>query len=277
MRKKILLYCFLAIASVSFAIDSASEFDEYSTQEPMIKAGVKKGKQNIKTNYFYNENDSYKIYARAGYVSTVLLNPDEDIIHAEIGDATRWYIQTYYTGTERGMTPAITVKPFVPELKTNLIISTSKRTYNFMLEAAYNSYNPIVTFEYPKEIQIAKRKEADLKAQATSINIHNLNFDYSWKKGKYPWSPEQVFDDGEKTIILLPESTKATQLPVLFIKDEQTGEAAMIRHRYDPVKREFIIDRLFQQAILRYGEQEIIIKRKGSFIKSSRDHISISL
>ncbi|MDK4494999.1 TrbG/VirB9 family P-type conjugative transfer protein [Fusobacterium necrophorum] len=277
MKKTALFLFSLIVFLNSFAIESASEFDEYSTKEPVIKAGTQKGKQNIKSMYFYNENDSYKIYTRAGYVSTILLNPDEDILHAEIGDATRWYIQTYYTGTEKGMTPAITIKPFVPELKTNLIISTSKRTYNFMLEAAYNSYNPIVTFEYPKEIQIAKRREADLKAQATSVNIHNLNFNYFWKKGKYSWSPEQVFDDGEKTIIILPESIKATQLPVLFIKDEQTGDAAMIRHRYDPVKREFIIDRLFQQAILRYGEQEIIIKRKGSFIKSSHDHVSISL
>ena len=277
MKKEILLFCFLTIFSTGFAMESASEFDEYSTQEPIIKSGVKKGKQNIKTSYFYNENDSYRIYTRAGYVSTILLNPDEDIIHAEIGDATRWYIQTYYTGTEKGMRPAITIKPFIPELKTNLIISTSKRTYNFMLEASYNAYNPITIFEYPKEIQIAKRKEFDLKAQETPIHVDNLNFDYTWKKSKYSWTPEQVYDDGFKTVIILPETVKSTQLPVLFIKDEQTGEGASVRHRYNPHKREYIVDRLFTQAILRYGEQEIVIKRKGSFIKSSNDHISISL
>jgi len=85
----------------------------------------KNSKTNINSTYFYNENDSYRIPTRAGYISTIILSPDEDIIHAEIGDANRWSIQTYYTGTSRGMSPAISIKPFIPELKTNLVISTT--------------------------------------------------------------------------------------------------------------------------------------------------------
>ena len=75
-------------------------------------------KQILIVHIFNNENDSYRIPTRAGYISTIILSPDEDIIHAEIGDATRWSIQTYYTGTSRGMSPAISIKPFIPELKT---------------------------------------------------------------------------------------------------------------------------------------------------------------
>ena len=205
------------------------------------------------------------------------MNPDEDIIHAEIGDATRWSIQTYYTGTSKGMSPAISIKPFIPELRTNLVISTTKRMYNLVLEAKVNSYAPVIGFEYPKEIEIAKQKERNLKAQETKVNINELNYDYSWKKEKEIWSPLQVFDDGERTFILLDERVKATQLPTLFIKDEQTGEAAIVRHRYNPETRFYIVDRLFQQAILKYGEKEIVIKRKGSFIKSPNDHISVSI
>lgn len=278
MKKKLLFITLLSlISSMTFATDFASEFDPYSTQQPNIETGYKKSKNNINSTYFYNENDSYNIATRAGYITTIILNPDEDIIHAEIGDATRWSVQTYYAGTSRGMSPAISIKPFIPELRTNLVISTTKRMYNLVLEAKVNSYAPVISFEYPKEIEIAKQKERNLKAQETKVNINELNYDYSWKKEKEIWSPLQVFDDGERTFILLDERVKATQLPTLFIKDEQTGEAAIVRHRYNPETRFYIVDRLFQQAILKYGEKEIVIKRKGSFIKSPNDHISVSI
>ena len=278
MKKKLLFIILLSlISSLVYATDFASEFDPYSTQQPNIETGYKKSKNNINSTYFYNENDSYNIATRAGYITTIILNPDEDIIHAEIGDATRWSIQTYYTGTSKGMSPAISIKPFIPELRTNLVISTTKRMYNLVLEAKVNSYAPVIGFEYPKEIEIAKQKERNLKAQETKVNINELNYDYSWKKEKEIWSPLQVFDDGERTFILLDERVKATQLPTLFIKDEQTGEAAIVRHIYNPETRFYIVERLFEQAILKYGEKEIVIKRKGSFIKSPNDHISVSI
>jgi possible conjugal transfer protein trbG len=75
----------------------------------------------------------------------------------------------------------------------------------------------------------------------------------------------------------MSEKVRATELPVLFIKDEQTGEGASVRYRYDPETRYYTVDRLFKQATLRYGNKEIIIKRKGSFIKSPNDHISVSI
>ena len=278
MKKKLLLFFILiGLTNSLYAVDYASEYDSYSTQEPSIEKGYKNSKTNINSTYFYNENDSYHVATRAGYITTILLNPDEDIIHAEIGDATRWSVQTYYTGSSKGMSPALSVKPFVPELKTNLVISTTKRIYNIVLEAKVNSYAPIINFEYPKEIEIAKQKERKLKAQETKVNIEYLNFDYSWNKNKETWSPIQIFDDGEQTFLVMSEKVRATELPVLFIKDEQTGEGASVRYRYDPETRYYTVDRLFKQAYLRYGEKEIIIKRKGSFIKSPNDHISVSI
>ena len=121
------------------------------------------------------------------------------------------------------------------------------------------------------------QKERKLKAQETKVNIENLNFDYSWNKNKETWSPVQIFDDGEQTFLVMSEKVRATELPVLFIKDEQTGEGASVRYRYDPETRYYTVDRLFKQATLRYGNKEIIIKRKGSFIKSPNDHISVSI
>ncbi len=276
MKKKILLMFMLVSLSV-FSVETASQFDEYSTREPYITKGYKRSKRDIRTTFFYHENDSYRVITRAGYITTIILNPDETLIHAEIGDATRWSIQTYYTGTSKGMSPAISIKPFIPELKTNLVISTNKRTYNFILQASMNTFAPVISFEYPQQIKLIEAKNNFLRSQETKINIENLNFDYKWKKKKYSFNPQTVYDDGERTYILMPEKVKVTHLPILLIKDEQTGEGVQVRHRYDPETRLYTVDRLFKQAILQYGKQKIIIKRKGSFIKTSNDHISISL
>lgn len=95
------------------------------------------------------------------------------------------------------------------------------------------------------------------------------------EKTKDRWCPQQVFDDGEKTFILMPEKVEQGELPILLIRDEQTGEGAIVRHRYNPNNRFFIVDRLFEQAILKLGKKEIIIKREGSFIKSKNDHYPV--
>lgn len=277
MKKKLLLI-FTLLSLATFSIESAREFDEYSTIEPAISKGYKQSKNNVNTTYFYHENDSFKIITRVGYITTIVLNPDEQLIHAEVGDATRWSIQTYYTGTSKGMAPAISIKPFVPELRTNLVLSTDKRMYNLMLEANMNTYSPVVAFEYPQEIELANAKKNFMKSQERKVNLNNISFDYTWKKNnKVPFTPETVYDDGETTYILMPEKVKVTQIPTLFIRDEQTGEAVSVRHRYDPNTRLYTVDRLIEQAILKYGNWEVLIKRKGSFIKTPNDHISISL
>lgn len=275
MKKTLFILGFLLSIS-SFGIDTASQFDEYSTRIPTISKGVKEGKTNIVTTYFYNENDSYRVITRAGYITTIILNPDEDIIHAELGDGTRWSVQTYYTGTSKGMAPAVSIKPFIPELRTNLVLSTNKRTYNFMLEANMDTYAPLISFEYPKEIELAKARQNYLKSQETKVNIENINFGYTWK-GKAPFAPEVVYDDGERRYILMPEKVKVTQIPTLFIRDEQTGEAASVRHRYDPATRLYTVDRLIEQGLLKYGDWEVLIKRKGSFIKSPNDYVPVSI
>lgn len=276
MKKYILCLCLL-LTNISFSnVDRASEFDEYSTRQPQIEKGYKKGKTDIVSTYFYNEKDSYRIITRAGYISTVILNKDEDIIHAEIGDATRWSIQTYYTGSEKGMSPAISIKPFIPELRTNLIVSTTKRIYNLVLEANLNSYAPITTFEYPKEIEILNTQRLEKEKDEIKLDFSNMNFNYEWKKNKYSWSPIAVYDDGIKTVITMPENIKSEELPALFIKDVQTGEDAIVRNRYNPRIKAYVIDKIISQAVLRIGDREIIIKRKGSFIKK-KENFSVPL
>ena len=272
--KKLILCTLLILAANSYSNEVI--YEDFSFKEPVIQTGLKQAKQNVKTTFVYNENDMYRIYARAGFITTINLNPDEEVTYLAGGDTARWVIDVGMAGSSQGQHPILAIKPFFPGIKTNLIVSTNKRTYQFFLHSANEWYNPTVSFVYPQDQLMAKIKEQKLKEESTPINLDSLNYKYEWKKTKDRWCPQQVFDDGEKTFILMPEKVEQGELPILLIRDEQTGEGAIVRHRYNPNNRFFIVDRLFEQAILKLGKKEIIINREGSFIKSKNDHYPVT-
>lgn len=268
--KKFLLSTFIFFTALSYGAVEI-EYEDFSAKEPVIQTGLKQAKENIKTTFVYNENDMYRIYARAGFITTIYLNSDEKVIYLAGGDTARWVIDVGTTGSNKGQQQIVAIKPFFPGIKTNLVVNTDKRSYNFFLHSANNWYNPAITFVYPQDEKLAKLQIQEMEDNSTPVNIENLCYDYTWKKTRDKWCPEQVFDDGKQTFILMPKSIDSNSLPVLLIKDEQTGKGAIVRHRYNPNTHFFIVDRLFEQGILQYGKKKIEIKRKGSFIKNSKD------
>lgn len=283
MIKKILFaLCLLSSLAmgaeeVNFYDIEATEYVDFSMAEPEIRSGAKAARQNIGTTFVYSEKDMYRIYCREGFLTTIYFNPDEKITFMAGGDTERWTVEEGITGSKEGNRTIVTLKPFMTGIKTNLIINTNKRTYNFFLHAANDWYNPMVTFRYPQDIMLKNLKRKQQEAQLTPINLENLNYSYEWKKTKDPWCPMQVFDDGEKTFILLSKKADAYQLPVIFIRDEQTGKEAMVRGNYNPDTNYFIIDRLVNQVVLQYGKKKVVIKRDGSFIKQPKDHYPVRL
>lgn len=271
MKKKLSILCLIAASLTTYA---NVEYEDFSYKEPVIQTGLKQAKENVKTTFVYNENDLFRIYARAGFITTVNLNTDEEVIYLAGGDTARWAIDVGTAGSQKGQHQIIAIKPFFPGIKTNLIVSTTKRTYQFFLHSANDWYNPTVSFVYPNDEKIAQLKIEKQRQESTPINIDNLNYGYEWKQTKDNFCPTQVFDDGQKTFIVLPK--KIEELPIVMIRDEQTGDEAIVRYRYNPNNRMFIIDRLFEQAILKLGKRNIVIKKDGSFIKSKNDYYPIN-
>lgn len=274
MRKKIMILASI-LASINLYCAEVV-YEDFSFKEPVIQTGLKQAKENVKTTFVYNENDMYRIYCRAGFITTINLKEDEEVTYLAGGDTARWAIDVGTAGGAKGQHQIIVVKPFFPAIKTNLVVSTNKRTYQFFLISAKEWYNPNINFVYPQDEQLSKMKIEKKKEESTPINIDNLNYNYEWKKSKYMINPTQVFDDGQKTFIVMPQEITTSELPILLIKDEQTGEGAIVRYRYNPKNRTFIVDRLFKQAILRLGKSEIVIKQNGSFIRNKNDYYPIS-
>lgn len=216
-----------------------------------------------------------KIVASPLKISDLILQRGEQISNVEIGDKIRWNIDASESG-EQNEIEHVLIKPLDAGLKTNMVITTNKRTYHIALTSTKDQYMSKVSFIYPDDIKnkilhrkIQKRIIRRLNTiPETNDYLGNLDFEYNII-GKAPWKPIRVYNDGHKTIIQLPYEVEDQEAPILlaierdgtFFKDPQTR---MINYR---LKNErYIVDSVFDKAMLIKGvgnyQEKIIIERK---------------
>ena len=71
------------------------------------------------------------------------------------GDTVRWIIGDTESGTGEAKQVHILVKPTRPDLQTNLVINTDRRTYHLELRATAATYMASVSWSYPQDALIA--------------------------------------------------------------------------------------------------------------------------
>ncbi len=206
--------------------------------------------------YPYTKGALYKLYAAVNQVSDIALQPGENLLSVSAGDAVRWVVGDSKSG--RGDHPQVhvQVKPVAPDLQTNLIIHTDRRTYHLELVSDLETYMASVSWTYPHDDLITLKRKSALANQQSASTVHEgislkkLNFRYRIK-GDAPWKPVRVFDDGHKVYIQFPSGIIQGEAPPLFIigyKSKLTLVNYRMKHPY------YIVDRLFAAAELRHGE-----------------------
>lgn len=230
----------------------------------LIQSGEKEAIQNVTATFVYNENDMYTIYSRVNNISVIMLQPNEKISYIAGGDTARWGIDYAETGSEQGTRQCVYIKPFQVGLRTNLIINTDKRSYQFNLYSAKEWFNPQVNFRYPKdEITLAIKKDK-IEEEVYVTDLTKLNENYNIKDNrlfkKVEFTPKQVFDDGLKTYLVMP--TDLQEMPVIYIIDDEDTKENLQLVNYRTKGRYIIIDRLFNEAKLVLGKKEVSITKK---------------
>ncbi len=202
------------------------------------------------------------------------LEPGEIVLARIAGDTERWEISPAPAGPD-GRTVLIVVKPRDCNVTTNLVLATDRRVYDLTLDAppcrgrSTNPQQPYVRhvrFYYPDET-IARWAEPPAPAPVRiAPDVLLLNFAYRVKKDRrFPWSPAQVFDDGARVYLKLPEEARHAEAPVLFVL-EPDGSKVLIN--YSVVGgATYVTDRLFDRAVLVAGvdgkERRVLIERKN--------------
>jgi type IV secretion system protein TrbG len=218
---------------------------------------VKDGYINAIQVYPYTKGALYQLYAAPNQVTDIALEPAERLVSVSAGDTVRWVVGDTTSGEGKGAQVHILVKPIGPELETNLVIATDRRTYHLEMRSSDKTYMASVSWTYPADELIALKKrhaEADVAGTTvadTGVNIEQIKFRYRIE-GDAPWKPRQVFDDGAKVYIQFPSGLAQSEAPPLFVIGPD-AKPALVNYRVRGAT--YIVDRLFAAAELRLGTE----------------------
>ncbi len=202
----------------------------------------------------YSDGALYQLYTGVGRVTVIALQPGEELVTVAAGDTVRWIVGDTSSGSGADLRVNVLVKPIRSSLKTNLVITTSRRTYLLELTSTEKTWMASASWEYPKDRMLALQRQNQAAQAAapvdTGLALGNLRFRYAVSGSNPPWKPLRAFDDGQKVYIQFPVGIAQGELPPLFVIGAE-GDGQLVNYRFRSPY--YIVDRLFGAAELRLG------------------------
>lgn len=213
----------------------------------------------------YSDGALYQLYASPGRVTAINLQPGEELVTVAAGDTVRWIVGDTSSGSGDELRVSVLIKPTRADLKTNLVITTTRRTYLIELTSTEQAWMASVSWDYPRDRLLALQRRASA-AQATApvdtgLALEQLRFRYAISGSNPPWKPLRAFDDGRKVYIQFPSGIAQGELPPLFVIGPE-GDGQLVNYRFRSPY--YIVDRLFGAAELRLGAD------KGDLVRVER-------
>jgi P-type conjugative transfer protein TrbG len=210
----------------------------------------------------YSPDALYQVYAAPEKITDIALEVGEEITSVSAGDTVRWVVGDTTSGAGTSQRVHILVKPTRPDLKTNLVVNTNRRTYHLELTATPETWMASVSWQYPLD-QLAVLRSANSHAEAVApitdgIALDRLNFRYEVTGASPSWRPLRAFDDGNKVYVQFPAGIGQGEMPPLFIVGN--GEKTELVN-YRVRAPYYIVDRLFGIAELRLGGKDAQVVR----------------
>ena len=235
-----------------------------ANQEARI-APTREGYVNAIQVWPFTDGALYQVYASPGRVTVVSLQPGEELVTVAAGDTVRWIVGDTSSGTGAGLRVSVLVKPTRSGLKTNLVVTTNRRTYLIELTSTEKAWMASVSWDYPKDRMLALQRQAQAAQVAAPVDaglsLEKIRFRYAITGSNPPWKPLRAFDDGEKVYIQFPGGIAQGELPPLFVIGAQ-GDGQLVNYRFRSPY--YIVDRLFGAAELRLGAD------KGDVVRIER-------
>lgn len=206
--------------------------------------------------FAYGPEQVYKIYCKIGYLTDIKFADGESITYVGGGDTAQWMIDHASVNN----TSHLYVKPIANNIATNVIVNTDKGHIYQILLSSGSWFNPMVSWSYGNEdivkSELKKQEETSYIAKS-GVNPENISFSYKIKADKnVDFKPTAVFNDGRRTYIKFKD---VKTLPVLFVKDK---DDKLILANYKSTDNTFTVDTVFDEAVLKLDEKEVVIIRK---------------
>jgi type IV secretion system protein VirB9 len=123
---------------------------------------VRNGFINAVQVYPFSGGALYQVYTAPGEITDIALQEGEQLVGSgpvAAGDTVRWIIGDTESGAGATKKIHILVKPTRPDLETNLVINTDRRTYLLELRSTEKTYMASVSWQYPEDQLIALRRQ----------------------------------------------------------------------------------------------------------------------
>jgi len=216
MLRQITIFAFLACALVP----------------AVARAGPIAGPDGV-LRYPFGERTPPTLRCKPLFVCDLVLEPGETIVNVAVGDSVRWLIAPASSGGTDSATPHVLVKPTEAGLRTNLIVTTNRRTYYLTLVSSYNNPMLRIGFLYPQDPQqvfataaVSRGMRANAPLAETAID--KLDFNYRMS-GDRDLQPVRVFNDGAHTYLQMPQGMR--EIPVLFAVGSDGGNT-LVNYRF---------------------------------------------
>ena len=277
------------VAHTSVGVPMNPDVELLDVESPEIQAAMaefsKSGKPPIVRHkarryvrYPYGHSDPL-LYCRPLRVCDLELQAGEQVLDVALGDTETWHAQKMESGPAGFRSPHVIFKPVMDGISTNAVITTNRRVYHLGLMARSDGNGPRYTrhasFYYPDETVTAwvsaqnRKREEERAALAAALAESQpaipprLYHGYEISGDTVPWRPLEVFDDGTRVYVKMPDAMHVTEAPVLWVIDE-FGEQILVNYRVR--EGHYIVDKLFEKARMAVGAgrkaSEIFITRK---------------
>lgn len=232
-----------------------------ANQEARV-APTREGYLNAVQVWPYTEGALYQVFASPGRVTDIVLQEGEELVTVSAGDTVRWIVGDTTSASGAAQRVHVLVKPVRANLKTNLVIATSRRIYLIELTATTDTWMASVSWDYPRDRLNALKNQAQ-RAEAAApvtegIALERVSFRYEITGDTASWRPLRAFDDGERVYIQFPPGIAQGELPPVFVVGT-SGAAELVNYRYRAPY--YIVDRLFGAAELRLGDDKAQVVR----------------
>ena len=208
----------------------------------------------------FEEGAVYEAYTAPGQVTDITLQAGETLNAVASGDTARWIIGDTTSGSGEARRTHILVKPALPGLVTNLVITTDRRSYHVRLTSTATTAMSALSWSYPQDELLALQRRTQANEAATPVAsgmaVDSWNFRYTISGDRPRWRPVRAFDDGQQTFIEFPADIATGEAPPLFVIG--SGGAELVNYRMHG--RYYVVDRLFEIAELRLGtdDQQVV-------------------
>ena len=200
----------------------------------------------------YSEGALYQVYSAPGQITDIVLEPGERLTGPgpiAAGDTARWIIGDTTSGSGRDRRVHILVKPTRPDITTNLVISTDRRSYLVELRSGEDTYMPQIAWAYPDRPRSVRPPPM---TRPVIPPASERNHRYALRGDAPPWQPRSVFDDGRRVYVVFPAGIVQGDMPPLFVIAPD-GDLQLVNTRV--AGNVLIVDRLFGAAELRLGDE----------------------